>query len=106
MWWENLNDTTWIIIIIGSLIGSIKANFSDKVDKSILNRIVNILVGMFCGIALAGHYSNNLTIWLSSLLALTGAMLSVTILETIYLIAPTITKLIIKYYTTITIKPH
>lgn len=96
---ESLNDTTWIIIVIGSLIGSIKANFSNKDEQSKAGRAVNIILGVFCGIALAKHYSNDLTVWFSGLLALTGAMLSVTVLETIYLIAPTITRLIIKAYT-------
>lgn len=106
MWWESLNDTTWIIIVIGSMIGSIKANFSNKDEQSKCTRMINIIIGIFCGIALAEHYSSNLTSWFSGLLALTGAMLSVTVLETIYLIAPTITKIIIKFYTSIYIKPR
>lgn len=106
MWWESLNDTTWIIIIIGSLIGSIKANFSNKDEQSKCSRMINVMLGVFCGIALAQHYSNNLTVWFSGLLALTVSMLSVTVLETVYLIAPTVTKVIIKFYTNLNVKPR
>lgn len=93
-----LNEKTWLIIVIGSMIGAIKANFLDRDAQGVFLRICNTIVSTFCGVAVAGHYCNNLTAWLSGLLALTSSMLSVVILETMYLLAPNTAKTIIKWY--------
>lgn len=92
----NLNDVTLGIIVVGSIIGAIKANFSTDNNTPKCNSIINGLLSIFCGIVVAEHYSDNLTIWLSGLVALTGSMLSVSILDTLHIIVPKVVKYIVK----------
>lgn len=99
MWWETVSLNI-IVIVVGALLGSIKANFNDKEQKTNCVRLINIVIGVFCGISVALHYEVNLATWLVGLVALTASMLSVSVLDTLYLATPTVTKLIIKVYTT------
>lgn len=91
----HLNDSTLIIIIIGSIIGALKANFT--MESSLrCNTVINVVLSVFSGVVLAEHYSENLTIWLSGIVALTGSMLSVSILDTIHTVTPKVIKILIK----------
>lgn len=89
-------NTTDIIIITGSILGSIKANFNDKETKLSCNRVINIILGMFCGVLVSFHFENNNLPWLSGIVSITVSMLSVAILDTLYIATPTITKLLIR----------
>lgn len=92
----NLNSVTLGIIVIGSIIGAIKANFSTDNNTPKCNSVINGLLSIFCGIVIAKHFSDNLTIWLSGIVALTGSMLSVSVLDTLHTITPKLVKYIVK----------
>ena len=93
--WEVVN-LNLIIITIGSLLGSIKANFNDKHTKPKCSRVLNITLGLFCGISVGLHYEEHLTVWLAGLSSMTVSMLAVSVLDTIYSLAPVITKYLIE----------
>lgn len=103
MWWELLRVDN-AIIIIGAIIGAIKANFNDNEHKSRSVRITNGLISIFCGMSVGYYYDSILTLWLNGLVALTTSMLSIAILDTLYLVTPTLTKTIIKFYTSLVVK--
>lgn len=91
-----LNDVTLVIIVVGSIIGAIKANFGTDNNTPKCNRVANGLLSIFCGVLLAKQYSDNLTVWLSGLVALTTSMLSVSILDTLHIVTPKLVKIIVK----------
>lgn len=94
--WQELLNINLIVIIIGSILGSVKANFNDKENKPKYVKCFNVILGIFCGISVALHYQAELATWLVGLSALASSMISVTTLDTIYLLAPTIAKFVIK----------
>lgn len=87
-----------LVIIFGSLLGSMKANLNDKEYRTVFSRVLNVLLSIFCGIVVGFHYLNGLTIWFTGLVAMTISMLSVSILDTLYILAPVIAKKLIKRY--------
>lgn len=92
--WE-LVSLDLVVISVGSFLGSVKANFNDKEKKSGSIRFINILMGLFCGISVGLHFETELAIYLVGLLSLVSSMLAVSILDTLYSIAPMITKTIV-----------
>lgn len=94
--WQELLNLNLVVIIIGSILGSMKANFNDKEDKPRYVKCFNVVLGMFCGISVASHYQTELATWLVGLSALGSSMISVTALDTIHTLAPALTKFIIK----------
>lgn len=99
MWQELLNEylnLNLIVIIIGSMLGSVKANFNDKEDKPRYIKCFNVILGFFCGVSVAFHYQAELATWLVGLSALGSSMISITALDTIYTLAPALTKFLIK----------
>lgn len=83
---------THILVFLGALGGSLKASISNTENKQFKihwrARTLNILIGIFCGIAVAGHYSNSISPFLAGVLSLTVASVSIVVLEDIILLAP------------------
>lgn len=83
---------THILVFLGALGGSLKASASNAQSKHgkihWRVRVLNILIGIFCGIAVAGHYSEHISPFLAGILSLTVASVSIVVLEDIILIAP------------------
>lgn len=76
-----------ILILIGAVGGSLKASVG-KVNLKICNKTLNVLIGIFCGITVAGHYSVQLSPFLAGTLSLAVSSVSIVILEDIILLAP------------------
>lgn len=88
-------DNHLILIIIGSILGSTKANIRENVKWH--ERIINWILGMFCGIALGLEYNLEKPMF-SGLIALSASMLGTNILEAFLILSPKqIRKIILKY---------
>lgn len=87
----------YIIIFLGALGGSIKASIEDKDDKP-CTRIINILVGFFCGVMVSGHYSDQVSPFLSGIISLTVASVAVVVLESLLNLAPRAFPRLIEYW--------
>lgn len=89
---ELLNEyTSIIIVVIGSFLGSIKSSMSE--DKyTFKQRLVNFLIGVYCGISLGLTYMTTIETGYLGLIALTGAMIGTNILEVISDLAPELAK--------------
>lgn len=75
------------LIFLGAVGGSLKASVG-KVNLKICNKTLNVLIGIFCGITVAGHYSDQLSPFLAGILSLAASSVSIVILEDIILLAP------------------
>ena len=76
-----------ILIFLGAVGGSLKASVG-KVNLKICNKTLNVLIGIFCGITVAGHYSDQISPFLAGILSLAVSSVSIVILEDIILLAP------------------
>ena len=76
-----------ILIFLGAVGGSLKASVG-KVNLKICNKTLNVLIGIFCGITVAGHYSDQLSPFLAGILSLAASSVSIVVLEDIILLAP------------------
>lgn len=76
-----------ILIFLGAVGGSLKASVG-RVHLKICNKTLNVLIGIFCGITVAGHYSDQLSPFLAGILSLAVSSVSIVILEDIILLAP------------------
>lgn len=85
-----------ITIVLGSLLGSIKASLDDNEKQTKCQRVINFLLGFYCGIAIAHTYRDNLEIGFLGLIALVSAMIGTNVLEVISDLSPEIVKKYIK----------
>lgn len=57
------------LVVIGAFLGSIKAClFMDAKDK-FYAKVVNVMIGMYCGITIGHHFSTELNYYLTGLIA-------------------------------------
>lgn len=89
---ELLNEyASTIIVVVGSLLGSIKSSMSDD-ENSLKQRFINFLIGVYCGISIGLTYMSTVETGYLGLIALTGAMIGTNILEVVSDIAPELVK--------------
>lgn len=75
-----------ILIFFGAVGGSLKASAGRANVKD--GKLLNVLIGIFCGIAVAGHYSTQLSPFLAGILSLAVSSVSIVVLEDVILLAP------------------
>lgn len=75
-----------ILIFFGAVGGSLKASAGRANVKD--SKLLNVLIGIFCGIAVAGHYSAQLSPFLAGILSLAVSSVSIVVLEDVILLAP------------------
>ncbi|RKW64499.1 MAG: hypothetical protein D8B58_17085 [Veillonella sp.] len=80
-----------LIILLGSLLGSLKSSI-DNNKYSRKERLINFCLGFYCGTAIAHSYVKTIDVGFLGLIALTGAMIGTNILEVISDLAPELTK--------------
>lgn len=83
--------TSTIIVIVGSLLGSIKSSVNED-EYTFKQRLVNFLIGVYCGISIGLTYMTKIETGYLGLIALTGAMIGTNILEVISDLAPELAK--------------
>lgn len=87
----------YIIIFLGALGGSVKASIEDKDDKP-CTRLINVLIGLFCGTMVADHYSDQVSPFIAGIISLTVASVSVVVLESLLNLAPRAFPKLIEYW--------
>lgn len=85
-----------VVIILGATLGSIKASVEFDRDKSLWSRLLDILLGVFVGIAVAAHFGASFNTWLSGLLAVVGGASGAVVLEVLMQMLPSVTRKFIK----------
>lgn len=80
-----------VMVISGSFLGSIKSSM-DENKYTFKQRLVNFLIGVYCGISLGLTYMTTIETGYLGLIALTGAMIGTNILEVISDLAPELAK--------------
>lgn len=93
----NLSEhVSLIVVFIGAFLGSVKASVEFDKDKKFFARMVDVFLGVFCGMAIAYHFQNQGSVALSGLLALVGGAGGAMVLEVIMQMIPGITKRFVK----------
>ena len=75
-----------ILVFFGAVGGSLNASAGKANVKD--SKLLNVLIGIFCGIAVAGHYSAQLSPFLAGILSLAVSSVSIVVLEDVILLAP------------------
>lgn len=82
---------SFIVIVSGSFLGSIKSSMDDD-NYTFKQRLINFLIGVYCGISLGLTYMTKIETGYLGLIALTGAMIGSNILDVISDLAPELAK--------------
>lgn len=85
-----------VVIFFGALLGSVKASTEFDRDKHCFPRSIDLLLGVFCGVALAYHFANEQSLALSGVLALLGGVSGAMVIEVFMQMLPSIVKKTIK----------
>lgn len=85
-----------IAIVIGAFLGSVKANTEFSRGKSLSGRLLDLALGVFCGVALALHFANNQSATLSGGLALLGGVSGGVVVDVFTQMIPSIARKAIK----------
>lgn len=85
-----------IVITLGATLGSFKASVEFDRGKTIGPRLLDLLLGVFVGIAVAAHFGSDFNAWLSGLLAVVGGASGAVVLEVIIQLLPSVTRKLIK----------
>lgn len=80
-----------IVIVIGSVLGSIKSSLDGKPLRR-RTRVINFFLGTYCGISVAYYYQGQFGVSLLALVALVSSMNGTNILEVLGETLPSITK--------------
>ena len=95
---KNTEMFTLLVIVIGSLLGTVKSSAHFDSSDKICTQILNGVIGLFCGIMLGYHFGSTMNVWLTGLIALVGAASASIALEVVLELLPaTLSKAIKKY---------
>lgn len=87
-----------LIVVAGSFLGSIKANFEFEKTQHCLARALDIALGVFVGVSMAYHYGSTFSIWLEGLIALVGGVSGTMLVEVFMQVLPSLAKGAIKRF--------
>lgn len=86
----------FLVIAIGALLGSAKANMEFSRSKSPGGRLLDLALGVFCGVSLALHFANDQSATLSGGLALLGGVSGGVVVDVFMQMIPSIARKAIK----------
>lgn len=78
-------DVTHAVIVIGSVLGAIKANLSNK--SRCVERIIDVFIGIFIGLTI-GWYFQSENLLLSGVISLSSSMLGANVLDALLTMSP------------------
>lgn len=84
------------VVVIGSLLGSVKASVEFNKGKAFCARCLDVAVGVFIGVAIARHFGATFSLWLNGLLAVVGGASGAMVLEVIMQMIPSVTRKVVK----------
>lgn len=84
------------VVFFGALLGSAKASMEFNRGKPCLQRSIDLLLGVFCGVILAHHFGNGQSLALRGMLSLLGGVSGAIIIEVFMQMLPNIAKKVIK----------
>lgn len=87
-----LNTYNYTLILLGALLGAIKASIELDKNKTWFPRAVDVLLGVFVGVNSANHFGNEMNIALCSLIALIASASGAVILEVFMQLLPNIAR--------------
>lgn len=85
-----------IIVVVGSFLGSVKASVEFDRGKPLCHRVLDIVIGLFAGIAVTLHFGAEFNLWLNGLLAVVGGSSGAMALEVVLQMLPSITRNVLK----------
>lgn len=85
-----------VVVALGSILGSFKASLDDKEKQAICQRVINFLLGLYCGIAVGCTLKQDIDLGYLGLISLVSAMIGTNVLEVISDLSPDIVKKYIK----------
>lgn len=85
-----------IVCAAGAVMGSIKASLEFDRNKHWVPRLLDIALGVFCGVTLAWHFFNPAAPMLGGMLALVGGVSGAVVIEVFMQMLPNIAKKAIK----------
>lgn len=89
-------DLLLIVVIVGSFLGSLKSSLESVKQSSKCAKLLNLVLGMFCGMNMAHIFHKDLELGYVGLISLVGAMVGTNVLEVISELAPDVAKKYIK----------
>lgn len=92
----HLINYDFLIIIVGAILGSAKANSEFSKEKTCGARVLDLALGVFCGVGLAFHFANSQSATLSGGLALLGGVSGAVVIDVFMQMLPSIVKKYIK----------
>lgn len=85
----------FIIIFLGALVGAIKSSTEYDKKKRFIPRLIDVLIGIFSGVALAYHFNND-SLALNGILALVGGVSGSIVVDVGMQMLPNLTQSILK----------
>lgn len=92
---EFLYNVDFWVLLLCSFVGSMKAGMAVGVGKSYTVRVVDVLTGVICGMAVVHHFTNDFSIGLRAMVAVTGGASGAMIVEVFLQVLPALLKDII-----------
>lgn len=87
-----------LIIITGALLGSVKTSMVININSTLCDKVLDIFLGLFCGIMAGHHYSNDLNVYVTGLISLLAGIGGAIVIEVIIELLPKATKQFITNY--------
>lgn len=87
-----------VVVVLGAIFGSVKTCMALHQDANLCDSILDIFIGVFCGILVGLHFSNELNVPVSGLIALVAGAAGAIILEVIVEMLPSAARKYITRY--------
>lgn len=85
---ELLDHLDKVIITIGSFLGAVKASAEFKKDTHIINKLLDVCLGVFVGVVCSYHFGSQYSHWFMGLIALIGGASGALVIEVFLQLLP------------------
>lgn len=90
-------DIKDLLIFLGAFLGSFKSQTLTTIDSKTI-KILNVMIGIYAGCVIAFHYLGATGYWVSSIIALVAASLSVALIDVLFKMVPEIAARLVEKY--------
>lgn len=81
-----------IIIVLGAFLGSVKTCYTINQSTPLCEKMIDISLGLFCGVMVGHYFTNNMNLYVTGLLALLGGIAGAVVIDVIIELLPKIAK--------------